>query len=688
MLTEVGSQTELGKIATMVKETVDDKTPLQLQLAKMSRQISFLVLGASGFLLVLGFLRPLGFHSFLELFEVAIAVAVAAIPEGMAITLTVILAIGMRHILKSRSLVRKLVAAETLGSVSVVCTDKTGTLTRGEMLITRIISASSDFDFEELQILDASKERHRDALLVMKCGVLCNDAFPLHKDGEGKAANYSGDSTDTAFLLLGQKIGFDKTHLEYANKRVGALGFNSERKYMATLHDDESAYVTYIKGAPELILKQSAFYEYEGAPKRMTLAERREFEKKIVELSGQGFRVLATAYKRDTAKPELFDEKYIKDTVFLGLLALSDPLREDVKETIDLAKRAGIRTVMITGDHTKTAAAIAAQIGLPHDSKHIFDGKRLEEIDDVELAKALGDVSIFARVDPAHKIRIVRAFQALGHVVAMTGDGINDAPALKAADIGVALGSGTDVAKETADLILLDDSYSTIVKSVHEGRIIYENVKKVVLYLLSGSVAELILISGSLIMGLPLALLPAQILWINLIEDSFPNMALAFDQGDGESMSEPPRAKKASILDREMKIMIMIISLVSNAVLLFLFVFFYRSSGNIELTRTILFVGLGLGSLFYIYPIRSMRHHVWAQNPFNNPYLSVTTLFGVALLVAAVYLPQLQTLLRTVPLGIEHWLLLVLFGFLDVLLIEITKGIFLVKKNNKLSQSI
>jgi len=364
---------------------------------------------------------------------------------------------------------------------------------------------------------------------------------------------------------------------------------------------------------------------------------------------------------------------------------LSDPLRSDVKETIDLARGAGIRIVMITGDHIRTAQSIARELNISAEDENIFNGQQLEHITDKDLQEAIGKISVFARVDPKHKIRIVEAFQANGDVVAMTGDGVNDAPAIKGADIGVALGSGTDVAKEISDMVLMDDHFKTIVDAVEEGRGVYQNIKKVVLYLLSGSFAEVILIAGSLIAGLPLAVLPAQILWVNLIEDSFPNMALAFDKGDRENMNEPPRKRHEPIIDKEMRTMILIISIVSNFILLGLFVYFWKITGDIALTRTVMFVGLGIDSLLYIYSVRSMRHHVWHMNPFDNKYLTAAVLFGWLMLVGAIYLPPLQYLLRTVALDWHHWSIMLLFGLLNVALIEIVKGIFLVKNNKHLT---
>ena len=376
-------------------------------------------------------------------------------------------------------------------------------------------------------------------------------------------------------------------------------------------------------------------------------------------------------------------EKDIEDLSLVCIVGLSDPLRPDVKETIHLARRAGIKTVMITGDHIKTAQSVARQIGLSDKMEDIFDGQRLEKMSDDELALAVKTVSIFARVDPTHKIRIVRAFQNNGEVVAMTGDGVNDAPALKAADIGIALGSGTDVAKEIADMVLLDNSYSTIVASVEEGRGIYQNVKKVLLYLLASSFSEVALIAACLLARLPLAVLPTQILWVNIIEDSFPNMALAFDKGDKENMEDGPRRKNEPLLDTQMKVMITIVTVVSNAVLFILFLYFLRTVPDLVKVRTLMFVGLGIASLIYIYSVRSMRRMVWEKNPFDNMYLNAALFVSWTLLIGAVYFRPMQILLRTVPIGWREWGIMIMFGVLNLALIEIIKGFFLAKKNGK-----
>jgi len=677
-----GSETEIGKIATLVKDTTDDDTPLQQQLAKLSKSLGILIVFISIGIFAIGmlFAEP-GDRTFVHMFETAVSVAVAAIPEGLAISLTVILAIGMRFILKRRSLVRKLVAAETLGSVSVICTDKTGTITEGKMRVTHMLTAEETLDKTDIEHLSPKRKAHADAVLALRIGILANDGSIDQKSSDDIARwEYVGDTTDIALIYAGAHAGMNKFTLDDSSPRLATIPFTSKRKYMASLHQVGQANSMYIKGAPERILAVSTHVEIGGERKKLTDAARKEWQERMDRLTDRGLRLIGIAYKDVKNKGQL-DESDVGSLTLVAIVALSDPLRSDVKETLKVARHAGIKIAMITGDHVKTAAAIGKQVGLS-DGK-IFDGAQLEHMTDEELRAAVPHVSIFARVDPVHKIRIVRAFQSLGEVVAMTGDGVNDAPALKGADIGVALGSGTDVAKETADMVLLDDGFSTIVASIEEGRTIYQNIKKVVLYLLSGSFAEVILITGSIVGGFPVAALPAQILWINLVEDAFPNIALAFDKGDKENMSDKPRKKSEKLIDKEMKTMIILKSIVANIILFALFVWFYKTTGDIDKTRTIVFVGFGIDALFYIFSIRSLRHMIWQYNPFNNKYLLLAVGFGWLMLIAAVHAPVLQFFLKTVPLTLGEWGIMLAFGLSNVILIEAVKWVFLVRNHKK-----
>lgn len=682
VVTAIGEDTEIGKIAGLVFRTVEEKTPLQAQLKKLALYITGLVGVFFVMIMVLGFARPPEALGFFPLLKTSVAVAVAAIPEGLTISLTVILALGMQQILKRKALVRKMIAAETLGSVNVICVDKTGTLTEGKMEMIKLITANGDWQKDEFPRVSLAENGEQEGILALKAAVLCNDATPSAK---GERNVFFGDSTETALLAAGAAAGLEKEVMDKAFPRKSEITFDSRRKYMATFHEVDDDLVAYVKGAPEVILSLSEYFEERGTAKKMNKEKRSFFLQKAEEMAKKGYRVLALAHKREDKKNYFRREKDVKNLVFIGLAVFSDPLRPEARQTIDYAKKAGIKVVMITGDHKETAETLARTLGLQTRDDQALTGADLEKMSDAELEQVVSKITVFARVSPEHKIRVVRAFQAGGAVVAMTGDGVNDGPALKGADVGVALGSGTDVAKETSDLILLDDSFSTIVAAIEEGRRIYQNIKKIVLYLLSGSLAEVVLIAGSIIGGMPLALLPAQILWINMIVDSLPNVALAFDPGDKENMNEPPRPKKEAILDADTKKMILIFSLVSSFLLFVFYYFLWKKGLEIELARTLVFCALGISTLFYAYSARSLRRSVWRINPLENRVFLLTLIFGIVLVVAAVYWPPLQNLLHNTSVPALYWFFIILTGIAHVVLIEILKSAFLRQKNGKIA---
>ncbi len=686
VVTGTGGDTEIGKIASMVKKTPDEKTPLQKQLARLAKILGIAVFFMSTAIFILGVVSPKERHGFLEMFETAVAIAVAAIPEGLIISLTIILAVGMQRILRKNALVRRLLSAETLGSVSVICTDKTGTLTEGKMHVTYLVSASEDLNFKELQTINMEEEeRHPDALKVLKIGIMCNNSSLENPRDPEKKWKFIGDTTDTALIHAGMGVGLEKHRLDQVFQRQDEIPFDSGLRYMATLHKKDADTVICIKGAGEKIYDFCSHYEEDGQRKKMSQKKSRWFKQEEKKLTGQGYRVLAVAYKNEKKSKKKLNTQDLTDMTLTGLVALSDPLRSDVKETIEIAQKAGIRIVMITGDHLRTAQSIAAQIDMPHQDQYTMTGGEIEKIKDSELRKLVKKIHVFARVEPKHKIRIVKAFQDNNQVVAMTGDGVNDAPALKAADIGIALGAGSDVSKETSDMVLMDNHVSTIVSAVEEGRTIYQNIRKVVVFLLSDSFTEVLLITGCIILGYPLAILPVQILWVNLIEDTFPTIALAFDKGDKENMTEPPRKKHDSIFNKEMKMLIVIITIISDLTLFGIFLYFFDYfQGDIDLVRTMVFAALTIDSLFFIFPVRSMNHMVWHINPFNNRYIIGSVFFGMLMLVTSIYWSPLQILLSTVPLGWFEWGIILAFGALNLVLIELIKGFFLVKKYHHL----
>lgn len=661
-----GEETELGHIATLVEETLEEQTPLQVQLSRIGKMIGILVVGVGAALFLFGLLVRGDQYDTLELFTTAVAVAVAAVPEGLAISLTVILAIGMQYILRRNALTRKLVAVETLGSVSVICTDKTGTLTAGQMEVVEIVTPTDMHQFPDGP-LPASVER------VLRMSILCNDGLIENPQAKEKDWKSVGDTTDTAILRAGLKQTLSKPSLETVMKRIDGIPFTSEAKLMATLHVIDHTSELYVKGAFEHIIARCSQMDNGDRTGVLTHTHKETLEQTHTALADRGLRVIAVAYRqmaRDATSLELSD---VNDLVFAGFIALSDPVRLDVKDTLEAAQHAGIRVIMVTGDHATTARVVGDALGF--DTAQLIEGKEIDHLSDEELSDLVNTASIFARVDPKHKIRIVQALQKNGEVVAMTGDGVNDAPALKAADIGVALGSGTDVAKETADMVLLNDSFATIVAAVEEGRRIYQNIKKVLLYLFAGSFTEVLLIGSSLVLGLPLPLLAAQILWLNIIEESLPVMALAFDPGEKENMKEKPRKRFVPVFDRHMITLLLVIMIVSNTLLFSAFVRFVQSQ-DIDLTRTIIFAGIGVSVLTYIFSLRSLRKYVWQINPFSNLFLVGAVMVGAALLFSAVYLPALQEILHTVPLEREHWGLLILFSLCTMMCVEFAKYLF------------
>lgn len=675
VVTDTGANTQIGKIAMLVKDTKDEQTPLQVQMSRLGKLLGVIVVSIAVLIFIIGIFFRSNIYGVLELFETAVAVAVAAIPEGLVISLTVILAIGMQRILKKNALVRKLVAAETLGSVSVIAVDKTGTLTEGNMTLTKIVTAENEY------IVDATHTHQitPDILQALQSSIIVSNAVIDAQDDH----TIFGDSTEVALLGAGLIFDIDKRQLDKTYTRLDEIPFDSKKKYMATLNETPDGMHVYCKGAPEVVLADCTHLLKDGKSVAMTVKMREKISKQLIALTQEGYRVLAVTRRDADNNTKNLADFELTNMVFLGFMCIIDPIRSEVKETLKIARDAGIRVVMITGDHADTARAIAKKIGLPIRADAVMTGQELMQLSKAQLARSIDRISVFARVEPEHKIQIVQAFQERGDVVAMTGDGVNDAPALKGADIGVALGSGSDVAKEISDVVLLDDSFSTIVVAVEEGRTIYHNIKKIVLYLMAGSSAEVILISLSLLMGLPLALLPAQILWVNIILDSFPNMALAFDRGEKEDMLLPPRKRNAPLIDHEMKVMILNISIISNIVLFSLYLYLYAVGNDIDHIRTIIFAALAACSLMYIYSVRSMRHHLWEHNLFDNKYLNGAILLGWVMLVLAIYVPPLQILLGTMPLNVVDWGLVLAFGGLNIVLIEIVKSILLVKNNKK-----
>ncbi len=658
-VTTIGVETEIGKIALIVGESKEGKTPYQKKLSKFSKIIGIFIAIASIFIFIEGILTG---GEVLEMFITSVAVAIAAIPEGLPVAMTVILAIGMRKILKKKGLVRKLVAAETLGSTSVICTDKTATLTQGKIKLTKIISYTKDESF------------------IYKGMALCNEAFIEDEDKVKDKWIVRGRPTDKAILTAAVEKGFYPSELKKQFETLDELPFDNKVKFLAGIYKDRKTKekLLFVSGAPEKLIEMS----------ELTKIEKEKWEKDLEKLASQGYRTIGIAYKK-TSRNKIDSDK-LNNLKFLAILGLSDPIRKEVKQALDTCRKAGIRIIIVTGDHKLTARAVGQKLGFKTDKANIMEGRELDELSDEQFKKVLDKIYIFARVEPKHKMRIVDAWQEAGEVVAMTGDGINDAPALKAADIGVAIGSGTEVAKETSDLILLNDSFSIIVSAVEQGRAILDNIRKVITYLLSDSFTEILLIGGSMLIAkilmkpwfLPLTAI--QILWVNLAEDGLPSQALAFEPKEKDLMKQKPIGYKISLLTREMKVIIFAVGLITDLMLLGLLYWFMACDLEITYIRTMIFSALAIDSLFYVFSCRSLKKGILHMNPFSNKFLIIAWIFGAISLGVAIYLPFFNSLLGTTPLHLFDWMILIFLGLTEIFLIELTKHYFIVRHQTEI----
>ncbi|HBV33406.1 TPA: hypothetical protein DIC39_00820 [Patescibacteria group bacterium] len=679
VVVEVGEKTQIGQVAWLLNETKRDPTPLEKRLTKLGHAISIIVLIIGVSVLSLGI--ALGF-SWGQMLAMAVAIAVSAIPEGMVVAVTAILALGMRRILKRQALVRELLAAETLGSTTVICTDKTGTLTTGEMQVA-VISTPA----EERLTLKEKLHDGASSFALLRLGVLSSNAFIENPQDELSDWRVIGSPTERALVMAGLQAGMPVADIQKQFKKIDEIPFDSQRKYMAVLQQDAGdGRWLYVKGAPEVVLGFSSKYQMNRGARKLTEIERRKVNTEIKEFSQEGLRLLALAVaqvdKKVSKISELFskaDDYSLTGLTFQGLVGIKDPLRPEVARTMAVARQAGIKVVMITGDHKLTAQTIAKELQLPAGEENIMEGKDLTKLDDEALRKKISAVSVFARTTPHDKPRIIDAWQARGEVVAMTGDGVNDAAALKSADIGVALGSGSDVARETADIVLLDNNFKTIVAAVEEGRVIYQNIRKMVLYLLSDSFSEVVLILGAFILGAilggdwPLPILATQILWINLVTDSFPALAFTVEPPSGEVMQEKPIDPAIAILDTKRRALIVTMSLVRGALALAVFWWLYKINAGHDYLRTIIFTTMVISSLLYAISCKQLKLSFLNRKSWNNKYLTIALLLGLVMQLAVIYLPWLQDVFNTVALTTHDWLLVVGLSALVLVVVELAK---------------
>jgi len=657
IITRIGSLTEIGRIGLMLKEMREEKTPFQKKLNRFAKILGGIIIFICFLIFISGLLEGRGF---IEIFTTAVAVAVAATPEGLAVALTLVFTFGMREILKRKGLVRKLIAAETLGSTSIIAADKTGTLTKAKMEVAGIYSQTQDH------------------ILALKIASLSSEAFIENLDQPMEKWVLRGRPTEKAVLLAAIQAGLNRKELEEREPKIDEIPFNPTDKYSASLHKlGKKESILYAMGAPEVILEKS----------KLSAKQFKRLQIEYAALTSQGFRVVATAYKKIRRPKRELRKEDLKNMTFIAFISLHDPLRETAKRAIKVCYQAGIRPIIVTGDHKLTAKAVAEKLGFKIEDRNILEGRELDKLSDKEFGKIFKDIKIYARVTPEQKLRIINVWQEAGEVVAMTGDGVNDAPALKKANIGVALGSGAEVAKEASDLTLLTDDFEIIIVAVREGRRIIDNIRKIITYLLTGGFTEVMLIGLAIIFHLPLPVLAGQILWKNLIESTPPAIALTFEQREKGIMARKPESLNLPLLTRQMKFLIFVIGLLTNFLLFGIFVWFLNNPDygmeRIAQIRTIMFAGLAIDSFFFIFSFRNLRQNIWQYNPFSNPYVTFAAFGGFLLLIAGIYLPLFQALLRTSPFGFFEWFILFAYSFTNLVLIEIAKWYYIKKSKIK-----
>ena len=675
VVTATGMNTEVGKIAKMLSEDSGVTTPLQKQLAKTAKFLSVLVLGIAAVIfaasVILSFVNDgkVSFDVIMDAFMTAVAIAVAAIPEGLPAVVTIVLAIGVQRMSERRAIVRNLPAVETLGCCEIICSDKTGTITLNQMTVKELYTTSGG------AISDAEAVENDDVKTLVRIMCLCNDTT---SNEEGKLV---GDPTETALVAYAQKK--DLGNLG-AYTRVDEIPFDSKRKLMSTVNDVDGKRIIHVKGAPDMLLDKCEYILVNGEVRAITDSDKENILNANSTMADKALRVLAYAIKLD----ETDREKYEEGLTFVGLTGMIDPARDEVKEAVAVCKKAGIRAIMITGDHAKTAAAIAREVGIiDSPDQEVLTGAELDKMSEEEYMANIHKYRVYARVSPENKVRIVKAYRALDKVVAMTGDGVNDAPSIKSADIGIGMGiTGTDVSKGASDMVLADDNFATIVNAVEEGRKVYANIKKAVQYLLSANIAEVLclfiasIVISSIVGHNVVFLTPVMILWVNMVTDSLPALALGTERAEADVMNHPPRKSGSSLFAGKTGIDIIIQGLMQTVLVMasFLvgFLYFEKVGAGHEVSETMAFVTLCFIQLFHSFNLKSQKQSIINKGMFNNKFLNLSFVVGVVLVVLVVAIPGLgENLFGTKPLTWDQWLIAIGASFLIVPMVELQKFI-------------
>ncbi|MDU4026430.1 MAG: cation-translocating P-type ATPase [Anaerococcus sp.] len=680
VITTTGHDTEIGHIATSLDSVEDKETPLQRQLKDLSKKLAILVIVVCALVFIVGYFRSN--MSILENFMVAVSLAVAAIPEGLTAVVTIVLSIGMNRMVERKAIVKNLVSVETLGSTTAICSDKTGTLTQNEMTITKVFTDFKEFDVEgsgytpkgDIKLDGETIEDHDQIKLLMTVASLSNDANLIEKNGNFEI---TGDPTEAAMLTLSEKWNIVQEDLNEAHPRIDEIPFDSERKMMTTFHELEGSYYAMTKGAPDIMINNSSKIMIDGKLEDFTDDLKQKVLEENTKLAKQALRVMAYAFKpyQSLENEELTTENIEREMVFVGLTGMIDPPRPEAKAAVEECHKSGIDVFMITGDYFETALAIAKELGIAEREDQAMPGSDLNNKSEEEIREIVKTKRIFARVSPQNKVQLVNALQANGNIVAMTGDGVNDAPAIKNADIGISMGiTGTDVAKDTADMILVDDNFATIVNAVEEGRVIFSNIKKFVSFLLSCNIAEVAIVFLSILFGLPSPLTPIQLLWLNLVTDAFPALALGVEPAEADIMERDPRDPHDSILAGETGkgIIFQSIAITISVLAAYIIGLKYIFPNNIEGAHTMVFATLITSELLRAFSVRSEKYTLKELGWFSNKNLVKANLLSFALLLLVMYVPPLRILFELQFISWQWWII-ILLSFLPLLIGEIRK---------------
>jgi len=669
VVVETGMKTEVGKIANLINTEKKEKTPLEIRLDKLGKTLGMFAIGICIIIFVIALIQG---RDLAEMFILSVSLAVAAIPEGLAAIVAVVLSIGVTGMSKKKAVIKKLPAVETLGSVNIICSDKTGTLTQNKMTVKTYFNLEGEIAVER----NSKNSATEDAKLLAKAMILCSDA--TYENGHG-----TGDPTEIALLLMGDDLGIDRKKLIIQASRASEFSFDSDRKLMSTLNKENEKFTVYTKGAIGNLIKISTRVLEKGKVIPITEEHKKRYLDATEKMSDNALRTLGVAYKSVDSIIEGAEME--KDLILTGLVGMIDPPRPEVKASIQKAKLAGITTIMITGDHKNTAFAIARELGMADSIDQAITGVELDAFSDEELVEKIGEYLVFARVSPEHKVKIVHAFKSHGNIVSMTGDGVNDAPSLNAADIGVAMGiTGTDVAKAASDMILMDDNFATIVSAIEQGRNIYNNIKKTVIFLLTCNLGEVIAMFVTLLIGLEAPLIATQLLWINLITDSFPAIALGMDPGNSDVMKEKPRDAKESFFAGGTGFHLILGGVLIGALTILAFWFGYYEHGyspfdhsapenTVEYARTMAFMVLVMCQLFFTLAVRNSSKSIFQIGIFSNKYLVGAIVLGVLLQLIVIGIPVMQRAFHLQMLDLGGWLIAISLGLVPLLVNEIVK---------------